>query len=117
MQDRPTVDELLDAVEIFLRETVVERLDGQPRCHARVAANAVSIVRRELALDLDGAAAETNRLEALTGESGSRLSLNEALAALIRSGAADDGAVLDHLRQTTAEKLAIANPRYGPEGG
>ncbi len=63
MQDRPTIDELLDAVEIFLRETAVDRLEGQPKFHARVAANAVSIVRRELALEAQMGDAEAESWE------------------------------------------------------
>lgn len=116
MQDRPTIDELLDAVEMFLRETVVERLDGQPKFHARVAANAVSIVRRELQLDVAGGEAEMARLSHLTGDSGDRNELNDALARSIREDeVADSSAILEHLRQTAREKLAVANPKYRAE--
>jgi aminoglycoside phosphotransferase (APT) family kinase protein len=46
---RPTSAELLDAVRDFLTEQVVPGTDGQLSFHARVAANAVGIVSRELA--------------------------------------------------------------------
>lgn len=118
MQDRPTIDELLDAVEIFLRDTVVEELKGQPRFHARVAANAIAIVRRELAADAGFGAEETDRLTALVGEGGGRLELNERLAAMVGDGVEmDEAAVLEHLRQTVREKLAVANPKYRAEPG
>lgn len=116
MQDRPTVDELLDAVEMFLRETVVDRLEGQPKFHARVAANAVAIVRRELKIDAEGAAEEVARLARLTGAAGGRTELNDRLAQLIRDdGQLDAAEVLEHLRLTAQEKLDVANPRYRPE--
>src|SRR6187551_2905148 len=48
MQDRPTAQELLESVRHFLEETVVAALDGPARFHARVAANVLAIVGREL---------------------------------------------------------------------
>src|SRR5947208_3263750 len=49
MQDRPDVRELLDAVRGFLEEDVVPALEGPRQFHARVAANVLAIVGRELA--------------------------------------------------------------------
>ncbi len=117
MQDRPTVDELLDAVQGFLSDDLMPVLQGQPRFHARVAANAIAIVRRELATGEDLGASEQGRLQALLGEEGDRASLTEALAAKIRENdpVLDDAAVLAHLRQTALEKLAVSNPKYKPE--
>jgi len=45
---RPTASELLDAVHEFLLGTVLPQTSGQLSFHARVAANAVAIVLREL---------------------------------------------------------------------
>lgn len=116
MQDRPTIDELLDAVEIFLREVAMEELTGQPRFHARVAANAIAIVRRELAEDESFGVSESERLAALVGAEGGRAEQNQRLAEMIRDGGAiDEAGVLAHLRQTVQEKLAVANPRYRAE--
>jgi hypothetical protein len=51
MQDRPTPDELLQAVASFLREQVVPgAAGGSVAFHARVAANALDIARRQMAL-------------------------------------------------------------------
>jgi hypothetical protein len=115
MQDRPTVDELLDAVEGFLREDLGAILEGQPRFHARVAANAVAIVRRELAGGAALAEAERDRLVALLGEEGDVGRLNGLLADEIRAGRRNDPATLEHLRQTAREKLRVANPKYREE--
>lgn len=128
MQDRPDVGELLEAVRAFLEGQVVPALDGTRRFHARVAANVLAIVGRELAQEATLLRAEWTRLGELLGVSAARVpdsdaalraavrELNGVLAARIREGAADDGpwgaAVLAHLRATTAERLAIANPRY-----
>jgi aminoglycoside phosphotransferase (APT) family kinase protein len=49
MHGRPTARELLDAVRMFLTEDVMANTTGQLQFHARVAANAVAIVERELA--------------------------------------------------------------------
>ncbi len=48
MQDRPTVLELLAAVRDFVARQVVPALDGRRQFHARVAANVLAIVEREL---------------------------------------------------------------------
>jgi hypothetical protein len=48
MQDRPTIDELLAAIEGFLDAEIVPNVPGSRGYHARVAANTLRIVRREL---------------------------------------------------------------------
>ena len=48
---RPTMRELLDAVRGFLLDDVVPATSGRVSFHARVAANVVAIVERELAQD------------------------------------------------------------------
>ncbi len=135
MQDRPTIAELLAAVRGFLESQVVPALEGSRQFHARVAANVLAIVGREL---LDGDPQlrdEWRRLTALLGSdagtpgeppvdldalSAAVATLTQELAARIRAGAADAGpwraSVLAHLRATTIEKLRIANPAYLEEG-
>lgn len=130
MQDRPTYSELLEAVQHFLETDVVPALDGPKKFHARVAANVLAIVRRELHAEDGQLRAEWQRLDALLGAAaspGDRNALRrrlaertEALCARIRHGDADAGAwrdtVLAHVRQTVIDKLAVANPKYlGPE--
>src|SRR5690606_13181549 len=51
VNDRPSAAELLAAVEQFLEEEAVPALEGPARFHARVAANVLRIVARELATE------------------------------------------------------------------
>lgn len=131
MQDRPTFSELLEAVQGFLESDVVPALEGPKKFHARVAANVLAIVRRELDSEDAQLHGEWRRLDELlrTAEplpadrDALRRQLRERsteLCARIRRGEADSGlwhdAVLKHIRQTVVDKLAVANPKYlGPE--
>jgi len=128
VQDRPTVRELLDAVRGFLEDDVVPALDGPRRFHARVAANVLAIVGRELDGEEERLAAEWRRLAPLvqdarteppTGVAALRLTVREATAALaerIRRGDADAGSYRDRVRaavrESVVEKLRVANPRF-----
>jgi hypothetical protein len=125
MQDRPTARELLDAVRGFVERDVVPGLDGTAKFHARVAANVLAIVARELDLEEGQLTAEWQRLDELLGaapvpaDAATRRQAiqtrTEALCARIRNGDADEGpfraAVLAHLTETVREKLAVANPK------
>jgi hypothetical protein len=125
MQDRPTVAELLDAVRGFVARDAIEALEGTAKFHARVAANVLAIVLRELELEPAQLAAEWQRLDALLGSAPAPTDLGalreavrsrtEVLCERIRRGEADDGpfreAVFSHVRATVREKLAIANPK------
>lgn len=124
MNDRPTAIELLAAVERFLEESAVPALEGPAKYHARVAANVVRIVARELACDDDHLAREWDGLAALLGaapQPASREALrgelrtrNDDLVRRIRAGEADAGpwreALLAHLSRVVADKLDVAQP-------
>ena len=127
MQDRPSVSELLDAVRAFLEEDVVPALEGPRQFHARVAANVLAIVGRELAGEEASLLAEWQRLAQLTGGASEppprlealRAAVRDGTAALaerIRRGDADAGpfrdAVRAHVRATVEDKLRVANPRF-----
>ena len=127
MQDRPSVRELLDAVRAFLEEDVVPALEGPRQFHARVAANVLAIVGRELAGEEASLLAEWQRLARLTGGASEppprlealRAAVRDGTAALaerIRRGDADAGpfrdAVRAHVRATVEDKLRVANPRF-----
>lgn len=111
LHGRPTAAELVAAVAEFL-DTEVRgaatgpdgRLAGAVDFHARVAANALRIVEREL---LD------------TAPDPDFLGYDDelALAAAIRSGALDDRAadVLPLLRALVTRRLAVAHPGYEVE--
>ncbi len=111
MQDEPTPVEMLGAVATFLRDTVVPATAGMVAFQARVAANAVDLVARQVAADDGGEAA---RLRALMGRDGPLPDLNAALAAGIADGSIDYAApeTLQHLWATTLAKLAVDQPRY-----
>ena len=128
MNDRPTGVELLRAVERFLEQEVVPNLDGPRRYHARVAANVVAIVAREIETEEAQLQAEWERLGALLGlreeRPGTREALRDAvrertrrLAERIRHGDADAGAwraeVIAHLRRSVADKLTVSRPPRG----
>ncbi|HYB12842.1 MAG TPA: DUF6285 domain-containing protein, partial [Myxococcota bacterium] len=68
MNDRPDAGELLRAVERFLEVDVVPALDGVHRFHARVAANVVAIVARELETQEGHLRSEWEGLSRLLGD-------------------------------------------------
>lgn len=119
MQDRPTAAELLEAVSEFLERDVMT-LEGRVAFHGRVARNAVDIVRRELELGPVADAAEAERLAGLLGPDapGDLRQANTELARRVRAGDLDErrAELVEHLRATARDKLAIANPRE-LEGG
>ncbi|MEX2159785.1 MAG: DUF6285 domain-containing protein [Dehalococcoidia bacterium] len=121
MQDRPTQDELLVAVERFLDEQIVPHVEGARGFHARVAANVIRTVRRELEREEAALDREWEGLDALLGVAqrpGTRPALREALAQRneelcrrIRETATDRG-VIDHVRATVRDKLLVTNPGW-----
>ncbi len=126
MQDRPRYDELLAAIERFLDEEIVPNVPGSRGFHARVSANAIRIIRRELEFEDEQLATEWDGLDAILGVGETPqtrvelrealLARNAALCALIRSGNADSGAPYDaifgHVRRTVADKLRVTNPGW-----
>jgi len=120
-QDRASAEELLGGVEAFLRKDVLPQLSGASIYKCRVAANILSIVQRELALGEKADSTELQSLQKLLGREGegfdasSRLDdLNAELCTDIRGGKLDGqrDVVMNHVRSTLQDKLAIANPKY-----
>ena len=106
LHGRPTAAELVAAVAEFLDGDVREATSGRVNFHARVAANALRTVEREL-LD-DGSA---RPLAALAGLGFT----DEAdLAAAIRHGDFDDRSseLLPALRTLVLHRLAVSHPGY-----
>jgi Domain of unknown function (DUF6285) len=114
MQDIPSPDDLLAAVAGYLREQAVPQLQGQTAFHARVAANAIDIVRRQLALAPAADAEEIERLRDLLGADGSLVELNRLLCQRIASGDMDlsTPGLGPHLWRVTLDKLAVDQPGY-----
>jgi hypothetical protein len=114
MQDRPDPVDLVRTVAAALRERLLPQLTGSAAFEARVAANALELVVRQLERSAAADAAEWSRLQALLGATGSLAELNALLCARIADGslAADNPAMLAHLWATTLEKLAVDQPTY-----
>ncbi|APT12336.1 DUF6285 domain-containing protein [Mycobacterium avium] len=106
---RPLAAELVAAVAEFLETDVRAATEGQVNFHARVAANALRIVEREL---LDESEAESRAALAALG-----FAEEEQLAAAIRAGEMDGRAddVIACLRTLVRRRLAVAHPGYDNE--
>ncbi|OBJ73188.1 DUF6285 domain-containing protein [Mycobacterium sp. 1274756.6] len=112
---RPTAAELVAAATEFLDGLVAggatDATGGAARFQARVAANALRIVHRELEHGAAGAARAQAALDAIGYPD------EAALAAAIRAGDLDgrdasDAQVTACLRALVAERLAVAHPGY-----
>lgn len=126
MHDRPTVDELLRAVEMLFDEQLVPSLTGALQYNSRVAANVIRTVRRELQDDERTLREEWAGLDGLLGEVPRPLTLDalraaiaertRVLSARIRAGDADSGpwreAVLAQTRDVVRAKLEASNPKW-----
>ncbi len=109
LHGRPTAAELVAAVAEFLETDVRESTAGQVNFHARVAANVLRIVERELLVE---SADDVTVALADVGFG------DEAqLAAAIRAGALDgrDAQVQSALRALVRHRLSVAHPGYQDE--
>jgi len=108
LHDRPSAGELVEAVREWLGGDVRAGTDGRLSFHARVAANALAMVERELALEPALTDAHLARLRSLGCDD------DRALAARIRSGDLDGRA--DEVRAVVAasvhDKVLVANPTW-----
>jgi Domain of unknown function (DUF6285) len=114
MMDQPSMRELVEAVRDFLEQKAMPELKGHIAFHARVAANALSIVARELEQGPQSAKDELERLSKLLGHDGTLEELNRELCKRIRDGAftLDTPGLAEHLTVTAREKVAIDQPGY-----
>lgn len=116
MIDHPRAEELVEAVARWI-DSVRPGLPPRDAFLARVAANALSVVRREL---IDGPTAELAaqaRLAELLGRDGTVAELNAELCARLRDRAMDRDTpgLLAALRANITEQIAIDQPSYAPE--
>ena len=116
MLDHPRGAEMLDAVAKLLRELLVPQLQGHFAFQARVAANAVDLVAREMRQAPGAEAAALDRLRALLQrpDADDLATLEAELVARLRSGdLSTDGPDLQaHLWAGTLAKMAIDQPGY-----
>ncbi len=125
--ERPTKQELLGAIRGFLEKELMPELEGVRRFHVRVSVNALAIVLRELELEGEQRPAQHARLCALLGRTDAPPAepraldravetLERELCARIRAGFGDEPdareRLLAHLRESSAERLAVSNPGY-----
>ena len=110
----PRNDELLDSVAAFLREDAAAATSGRTRFFTRVAANSLTIVKRELALGPAHRQAERARLMALLDRTDSLDALRRQLTSGLRDGsiALDRPQLREHLRASVINQLAIDQPTY-----
>jgi hypothetical protein len=94
MRGVPTTAELVAAVREFLTEDVMPATEGRLSFHARVAANVLAQVERELL---------AGPLETLD---------DAELAAAIRDGTIGYEEAVPRVRASVVAKLRIANPRH-----
>ncbi|MGL3109055.1 DUF6285 domain-containing protein [Bradyrhizobium sp. BR 1432] len=114
MLDQPRGADILTAVSRLLRETLMPQLPANAAFQARVAANAIDLVAREI--DFGGSVEREAlaRLQALLNRDGTLEQLEAELSGRIRRGEFDlqsDG-LADHLWRTTLDKMKIDQPNY-----
>ena len=124
MQQPPTAAELLATVMEVLSDDVVPALTGPVQHNARVAANLVAIVERELRLGGDAATREHAAIATLLDEVGGDATnrdldlatLREKLASELRRGMADDDVTDERVWHTlmavVRDDLTIAKPGH-----
>jgi Domain of unknown function (DUF6285) len=114
MMDQPSMLELVKAVRGFIETKAMPELKGHTAFHARVAANALGIVVRELEMGPNAAETEKAQLTALLEHDGSLEDLNRELCRHIREGKIDiaSESLRQHLELTTLDKVAIDQPNY-----
>jgi hypothetical protein len=114
MISHPTAAELIDAARRFLEEHAAPKLEGREAFLARVAANALAAVERELAQAPAAEAAARQRLIALLGHDGAFEALNAELCDKLASGQIDlaTPGLLAHLKASTIDQVRIDQPGY-----
>lgn len=104
----PTAAELIESVREWIERDLLASTEGRLKFHARVAANVLAIVERELAMGEQQEADHAARLVTLG------MANDDQLASAIRHGELDDrlDEVREVLRADVDAKLAVANPKY-----
>ncbi|HEV7688812.1 MAG TPA: phosphotransferase family protein [Acidimicrobiia bacterium] len=110
---RPTAEELLEAAQEFLLGPVSEATGGQVRFHARVTANVLATVARQLR---EGPAAQERARQGLARLGAASF---PELSARIRTGELDgrEGELFPFLWSSVSDRLAVANPRHLAQKG
>jgi len=117
MITHPRTEELVRSVALWI-DQIRPTLDPRNAFLARVAANALATVGRELTQGPDAEADAVSRMSSLLGRAGTYSELNSELCRLIRSGDLDveTPGLLVALTAMAKAQLAIDQPSYRPEG-
>jgi hypothetical protein len=113
----PRTEELVEAVAAWI-DGIRPSLDPRNAFLARVAANALATVRRELTQGPAAEAAAVARMSEVLGRAGDYDDLNGELCARIRTGelTVETPGLLAALRVMALDQLAIDQPNYRHEG-
>lgn len=117
MITHPRTEELVESVRLWIDE-IRPTLDPRNAFLARVAANALATVYREI---VDGPAAEAEAIAGMAGvldHDGTYADLNDELCARIRSGelTVETPGLLTALAAMARGQIAIDQPSYRAEG-
>ena len=117
MITHPRTEELAQAVAGWI-EQIRPTLDPRNAFLARVAANALATVSRELTQGPAAEATAVARMAEVLGHDGAYADLNAELCARIRSGdlTVETPGLLPALRVMALDQLAIDQPNYKHEG-
>jgi hypothetical protein len=113
----PKTEELVEAVAGWI-DAIRPSLDPRNAFLARVAANGLATVRRELTQGPAAEAAAVARMSEVLGRTGGYDDLNNELCARIRTGelTMETPGLLEALRGMALDQLAIDQPSYKHEG-
>lgn len=112
--DLPSTDELIGSVRDFLRNEVMPSAKGRTQYLARVSANALDIVARDLETGPLHRNRQRDRLCALLGSEGDLATMRTMLVEKLRDGSMplDQPGLAEYLRESVVNQLAIDQPRY-----
>lgn len=119
MKQRPGTEALLDAALATLQEELLPTLKGRQKFHAAMIARAIAVARQEMLGAVEAADQELASLARLYGHpiDNDLAHARRQLAADIRArkfapGTPAETRLIDHLTETTAAELRIANIKY-----
>ena len=117
MITHPRTEELAEAVAAWI-DQIRPSLDPRNAFLARVAANAMATIGRELTRGPTAEATAIAQMSEVLGRPGAYEELNAELCARIRSGelTVETPGLLSALRIMATDQLAIDQPSYRPEG-
>lgn len=117
MITHPKAEELTEAVARWI-DQIRPSLDPRNAFLARVAANALATVGREVASGRAAERAATERISGVLGRDDTNAALNTELCARLRAGelGVETPGLLAALKANVLDQLSIDQPNYGHDG-